>query len=63
MSFNVSASAHFSLPFKGRAGVGMGVYSAAFASFPLLSFPLKGEELGKVAILPRWSGEALDVAR
>ncbi len=56
------ASAHFSLPFKGRAGVGMGVNSAAFDSFPLLTSPLKEEQLGK-ALMPRGAGEALDVGR
>jgi hypothetical protein len=49
MCANLSAPRHFSLPFKGRVGVGMGENSAAADPIPLLTSPLKGEELSKLA--------------
>ncbi|MDO9011645.1 MAG: cation-translocating P-type ATPase [Gallionella sp.] len=47
-SANLSVPAHFSLPFKGRAGVGMGVDSMdtnpiPHEPTPILTFPLKGK--------------------
>ena len=68
-SANLGAPEPFSLPFKGRAGVGMGVNSAASDPIPLLTSPLKGEEpsttsllkgeeLGTLALMPR-SGEGV----
>ncbi len=52
MCANFSAPIHLALPFKGRVGVGMGKNSSASDPIPLLSSPLKGEELGKLALMP-----------
>jgi hypothetical protein len=49
MSANVIGTEHFSLPFKGRAGVGMGEHFSDFGPIPLLASPLKGEELRSLA--------------
>jgi flagellar protein FlgJ len=62
VSANLSAPAHFSLPFKGRAGVGMGENSAASDPIPLLTSPLKGEELGKAALTSPFKGDELGKA-
>ena len=51
MSANVIGAEHFSLPFKGRAGVGMGVNFRDSDPIPHLTFPLKGKELGKLALM------------
>jgi hypothetical protein len=60
MSANVTDPAYFSLPFKGRAGVGMGDFSAATHPIPHLTSPLKGEELSTLALMPlEGEGEAL----
>jgi hypothetical protein len=40
----VTEAEHFSLPFKGRVGVGMGENVVEFSPIPLLTSPLKGEE-------------------
>ena len=52
ISANLKVPENFSLPFKGRVGVGMGVDSTATAPIPLLTSPLKGEELGTLALTP-----------
>ncbi len=39
-----SSNAQISLPFKGRAGVGMGTIRDQNTPIPLLTSPLKGEE-------------------
>ncbi|MDO9064042.1 MAG: transcription-repair coupling factor [Sulfuricella sp.] len=44
VSADVTAHEHASLPFKGRAGVGMGSDSMDTAPIPHLTSPLKGEE-------------------
>ena len=44
----MTALEHFSLPFKGRVGEGMGNNSAASDPIPLLASPLKGEELSNL---------------
>ncbi len=40
-----------SLPFKGRVGVGMGLTYTKLHPIPHLTSPLKGEELGKLALM------------
>ena len=45
ISADVSSAEHFSLPFKGRAGEGMGLNSADTHPIPHLTSPLKGAEL------------------
>ncbi len=55
MSVNISAPEYFSLPFKGRAGVGMGLdfmetYPIPHEPTPILTFPLKGK--GRLHSLP-----------
>ncbi len=51
MSANLNMPAYFSLPFKGRVGVGMGVNLGQTAPIPLLTSPLKGEELATLALM------------
>ncbi len=52
MCANLTAPMHASLPFKGRAGVGMGENAADTCPIPHLTSPLKGEEQGKLAHMP-----------
>jgi hypothetical protein len=44
---NLSAPEYFSLPFKGRVGVGMGSNFMDINPIPHLTSPLKGEEQDK----------------
>ena len=54
ISANLSSAAPFSLPFKGRVGVGMGPGLANTNPIPRLTSPLKGEEPIKLALMPQW---------
>ena len=47
---NMDVPAHFSLPFKGRDGVGMGSDSTDATPIPHLTSPLKGEEQGEPTV-------------
>ncbi len=51
ISANLSAPEYFSLPFKGRAGVGMGLNFMDSNPIPHLTSPLKGEEQDKLALM------------
>jgi urea carboxylase len=50
-SAKLAEAALFPLPFKGRVGVGMGGNVSASAPIPLLTSPLKGEELDQAALI------------
>ncbi|MHB1053964.1 MAG: 2-oxoglutarate dehydrogenase complex dihydrolipoyllysine-residue succinyltransferase [Thiobacillus sp.] len=62
ISANITVPEHVSLPFKGRVGVGMGVNSADISPIPLLTSPLKGEELDTLTLMPL-RGEGVSTAR
>jgi hypothetical protein len=56
ISAKLCAPENLSLPFKGRAGVGMGLYLMDADPIPHLTSPLKGEEPDKSALLSRGEG-------
>ena len=58
ISANLKVPKSYSLPFKGRVGVGMGEDTNATAPIPLLASPLKGEELGTF-VAPEGEGVSL----
>ena len=62
ISANITVPEHFSLPLKGRVGVGMEVNSTDISPIPLLTSPLKGEELDTLALMPL-RGEGVSTAR
>ncbi|MDD5058572.1 MAG: hypothetical protein PHQ60_11930 [Sideroxydans sp.] len=51
VSANFIDPEYFSLPFKGRVGVGMGLNVQKFRPIPHLTSPLKGEGLGKLMLM------------